>query len=84
MRIFRGALTTTKWDQTDEIKPQDYIDNWVRSREIVFDGTIKKNPSHESKIKVRIGDDDVVALFEAYLRRMQKNEKKFLTQRKTR
>jgi hypothetical protein len=67
MKIYRGPRIGGSWTLTDSKTPSDYIKEWSKRRQIVFDGTIDKDGLRHTELAMEIEEEDVFALFNSIL-----------------
>ena len=90
MKVYRGPRSGGFWSLTDSKKPQKLAQAWAPGRKIVLDGTIEKDGERHTDFGLEIEEDDVVALFNALIKRhreersqlirdLQESEKKYET-----
>ncbi len=77
MKVYRGPRSGGKWSLTDSQEPREYLEEWMTPGEMItVDGTIKKEGERHTVLGLEIEERDVVALFNALVKRYRRDLKK--------
>lgn len=71
MKIKRKPRVGGHWSDTDQKKPQEYVENWQPGTIVVVDGTIDKDGSRHLQIGIELTEDDVQALINKMIKHYQ-------------
>lgn len=80
MILYRSPKSGNKWNNTDTIKPNEYIKNWKPGKIIKFDGTIDKQGERHTDIGIKLFEDDIESLtrslFKFYKEKINEKEER--------
>jgi hypothetical protein len=82
MKIYRGPQTGDRWKETAAKNPRDYIEGWQPGTTIAFNATIE-GVQRFTEVGVQIEEDDVIALFSAFIEGYRRKQPQLLADLET-